>query len=554
MLPFHAAADACPSRTRGHKDFCADGEPVALYLRRLFLPIGQAGEATIIALADDSPENVSWIRAAYGECQLVYASRPNLLTEIGRRYHARLTDDSIFALSREKPALSAHRVVTPGQGAALALFSAVIALAAWRTPIAMCTAFVMAMSLVFNAGTLFRVVLSWLGGLPRAEAVALPSHDDPNLPVYSILIPLFREAKIVPDLRRALLSLDYPSDRLDIKLIVEADDEETAKACDELGELRGFEVVRVPPSLPRTKPKAVNFALRHARGDLLVIYDAEDRPEPDQLLKAVAAFRSLPRAVACLQARLTFYNQDGWLPKLFALDYFLWFNSMLPGLERLGVPMPLGGTSNHFRTAVLREIGAWDPFNVTEDADIGIRLAQLGYRTAMLDSTTFEEAPTQVGVWIKQRSRWLKGYMQTWLVHGRNAGTLIRQVGIGGFLAFQLFVGGAVLSALINPILWAIFALSYAVPFPIFGNFPGDALGYTSAVGAIGSNGLLTYLAVAGPARRGDPKLAPYGLTVAIYWMLISIAGYRGLWHLVTKPFHWEKTTHGLSDEGSNHA
>lgn len=292
--------------------------------------------------------------------------------------------------------------------------------------------------------------------------------------------------------------------------------------------------------------------MRYARGDYLVIYDAEDRPESDQLLKAIAAFRAASREIACLQARLAFHNQDRWLTKSFAIDYFTWFGSLLPGLERLNVPMPLGGTSNHFRTAVLNEIGAWDPFNVTEDADIGLRLAQLGYRTAMLDSTTWEEAPERVNIWIKQRSRWLKGYMQTWLVHSRNARSLTRQVGLGGFLAFQLFIGGAVLSALINPVLWLFFALSCVLPISIFGDFSSDTIGYASAIGAIGSNGLLTYLAVSAPARRGDARLAPYGLTVAIYWLLISVAAYRGLWHLITKPFHWEKTAHGLSNGGGN--
>ncbi|HVU21213.1 MAG TPA: glycosyltransferase, partial [Rhizomicrobium sp.] len=242
------------------------------------------------------------------------------------------------------------------------------------------------------------------------------------------------------------------------------------------------------------------------------------------------------------------------LSKSFAIDYFTWFGSLLPGLEKLRVPMPLGGTSNHFRTAVLNEIGAWDPFNVTEDADIGLRLAQLGYQTAMLNSTTWEEAPEQIGIWIKQRSRWLKGYMQTWLVHSRNAAQLVRQVGLGGFLAFQLFIGGAVVSALINPILWAIFALSCLWPVSIFTDASRETLGYISAIGALGSNGLLTYLAVSGPARRGDKSLAPYGLTVFAYWLLISFAAYRGLWHLIVKPFHWEKTTHGLARARGKHA
>ncbi len=338
---------------------------------------------------------------------------------------------------------------------------------------------------------------------------------------------------------RALGALDYPRQRLQILLIVEADDDETVAAA-RAHESAPFEVIAVPPSLPRTKPKGDELcaAFRAGRAGRRLRRGGPARA--GQLLKAVAAFRRLPRTVACLQARLVPSNtEDGWLVKVFHADFDLWFNVYLPGLERLGVPIPLGGTSNHFRAAVLRAVGAWDPFNVTEDADLGLRLAQFGHRVAMLDSATCEEAPARLGGWIRQRSRWLKGYMQTWLVHGRNARMLTRRVGLGGFLAFQLFIGGAVLSALVNPILWAVFIASIVL---------GDRdFAWPSGLGALGCNAVLTLLAVIGSPRRRDRALAPYGLMVTAYWILISIAGYRALWHLLTKPFHWEKTTHGLS-------
>ena len=274
------------------------------------------------------------------------------------------------------------------------------------------------------------------------------------------------------------------------------------------------------------------------------MYDAEDRPERDQLKKAVATFRASSRHTACLQARLNFYNADhNWLTKMFALDYALWFDTLLPGLDRIGVPMPLGGTSNHFRTAVLRDIGGWDAFNVTEDADIGIRLAQLGYRVSMLDSTTFEEAPVAIGAWLKQRSRWLKGYMQTWLVHMRDPLALVRRTGLRGFLAFQLFIGGGVVFALANPPLWIAFVAALLLHWINGASGPGALI---PGAGLLTSNVLLTYLAVLAPRRRGWDELAPYGLTVIAYWGLVSAAGYRGFWQLVTRPFFWEKTQHGV--------
>ena len=232
---------------------------------------------------------------------------------------------------------------------------------------------------------------------------------------------------------------------------------------------------------------------------------------------------------------------------MFALDYALWFDVLLPGLDRIAVPMPLGGTSNHFRTAVLRAIGGWDAFNVTEDADIGIRLSQFGYRVSMLDSTTFEEAPAQITAWLRQRSRWLKGYMQTWLVHVRRPARLARRAGWRGFFAFQLFLGGALVCALVNPLLWGAFFAAIILHWPLFPGLEDTLFLYVPAGGLVGTNLVLTWLAVIGPRRRGWNELSPYGLTVVFYWALVSLAGYRALWQLVTNPFFWEKTMHGAS-------
>jgi cellulose synthase/poly-beta-1,6-N-acetylglucosamine synthase-like glycosyltransferase len=236
---------------------------------------------------------------------------------------------------------------------------------------------------------------------------------------------------------------------------------------------------------------------------------------------------------------------------MFTLDYELWFGFLLPGLARLGVPMPLGGTSNHFRTSVLREIKGWDPFNVTEDADLGIRLAQRGYRVSTLDSTTFEEATTTYGNWIRQRSRWMKGYMQTWLVHMRNPNALMKHAGFAGFAAFQLFIGGAFFSALVNPLLWLVFLVANFVPLNVGLNEAAEPLRIFSLVGLIAGNAFFTYLMMLGALRRGWHQLVPCGITAFAYWLLISVAAYRGLWQLISKPFYWEKTVHGLSRQAT---
>jgi glycosyltransferase XagB len=447
----------------------------------------------------------------------------------------RLADEAANGLARRMPELSAHVVITKAQSAVLT--TAVIAPlgCAVLWPEAMWQMAIWLTSLAFLIGIVFRAAISGIGmrTAPQADAAAL---DD--LPVYTILVPLYREANVLAKLAEALAQLDYPPALLDIKIIVEEDDDETRAAASALAP--PFEIVCVPRGEPRTKPRACNYALNFARGAFAVIYDAEDEPEPTQLKKAVAAFRARPADVACLQARLNFFNaSENWLTKVFAIDYALWFDIMLPGLQRLGVPMPLGGTSNHFRTETLRRLGGWDAFNVTEDADLGIRIAQLGGRVEMLDSITLEEAPRHWRVWKTQRARWMKGYMQTWLVHTRRPFALIGRAGLGGFLAFHLFIGGAVAAALATPLLWALFAASMLLA--------RDQAAAISLSSLITGNVLLTALAMAAPVRRGWPDLSPYGIGMALYWTLIAVAAWRGLKELVLRPSHWDKTEHGLS-------
>jgi len=491
-----------------------------------------------VLTADLSPENRAWLSAAYPGLSLRRAEPESLRTAILDRHETALRDEAVNGLGRRLPALSARRVVTRGQAMAFALLGGLLLAAFILWPLASLQALLLLLSAALVASGLFRALLAWIGAAAPAPTPPLPRQ---GLPRYTVLVPMYREAAVLPALVEALKALDYPQGLLDIKLVLEADDDATIAAAQVCG--GGFEIVRVPPHGPRTKPKAANYALQFARGEYLVIYDAEDRPEPDQLLKAVAAFRAGPRTLACVQARLNFYNADhNWLTRMFALDYALWFDMLLPGLDRIGMPMPLGGTSNHFRTAILRDIGGWDAFNVTEDADIGIRLAQLGYRVSMIASTTYEEAPIAPGAWLRQRSRWLKGYMQTWLVHMRHPLRLLRRAGLGGFLAFQLFLGGGIVFALANPLLWAAFLGSALFGWQVwesFGHIPGASL--------LANNLLLTYLAMISPGRRGRADLAPWGLTVIAYWAMVSLAGYRALGQLVTRPFFWEKTTHGVT-------
>jgi cellulose synthase/poly-beta-1,6-N-acetylglucosamine synthase-like glycosyltransferase len=389
----------------------------------------------------------------------------------------------------------------------------VLALLAWRWPLGTLLWLNAAAILFYVTHSLYKFWLLWTSlSRPVArqftppELAVIPDHE---LPAYTILVPLYHEAMVLPRLVEHLSRLDYPPGRLDIQLLMEADDRVTQEACAGLSLPAQFHPVVVPDSQPKTKPKACNYGLYACQSDLLVIYDAEDRPEPDQLRKAVAGFRAQPERVACLQAKLNFYNQRrNLLTRWFTSEYSVWFDLFLPGLTACGWPIPLGGTSNHFRVPVLQELGGWDPYNVTEDCDLGMRLHKRGYLTAMIDSTTWEEANGNLLSWFRQRSRWVKGYLQTWLVHMRHPLQLLREFGPGAFLSFQMTIGGAVACFLLNPIYWLmtlLWFLTHAGTISAIFPAPVYALGTFCLLAA---NFVFVYVAVIGCLNRGYNDLA----------------------------------------------
>ena len=524
------------------------------YARRLTIPWARRDDRIVIATAEPGAETVLFARQRWGTAiEFVVASKFDIVWAVQTAFADVLSHRAVFELAEQDPEMSAQRVFTPAQIViGYGLITALLIGLAFA-PIATLIALNVAMSLFYLGNFTFKGLLVLVGGGRSADnddavAIAARALRDEDLPVFTVLVPMFREPKMLPVLAQALRNLDYPLGKLDIKIVLEAGDHETIEVARTLGLEGVFEVIRVPPSMPQTKPKACNFALRFARGEYLVVYDAEDRPEPDQLRKVVATFRMSPPDVACLQCRLNYYNaSENWLTRMFTLDYSLWFDQLLPGLERLNVPIPLGGTSNHFKIDVLRELHAWDPFNVTEDADLGIRLTQKGYRVAVVDSTTYEEASCHAGNWIRQRSRWIKGYMQTFLVHVRRPMHLVRTTGVLGLLGFFFFIGGTVLSGLLNPVFWLLYVvwlIAFTTGFdPVF----PQILLFLSLFNLLAGNGAFTYLTMLAPIRRGWLDLIPYSLTVFGYWILISIAAYKALWQLIRNPFYWEKTQHGVS-------
>ena len=525
-----------------------------LYARILTVPWRQRNGRIVLATADPGPDTLLRARQRWGAAvEFAVASKLDIIWTVQGSCAETLSHRSVFALAERDPEMSARQVVTPGQmvigyGLLTALFAGLA-----FAPIATLVALNIAMGIFYLGNFIFKGILIAAGGgrsSAHDHAIETKARQlrDEELPVFTVLVPMFREPVMLPQLAQSLRALDYPLGKLDIKIVLEEGDHETIDAAKNLGLEGIFEIVRVPASQPQTKPKACNYALRYARGDFLVIYDAEDKPEPDQLKKVVVAFRQSPANTACIQCRLNYYNaEENWLTRLFTLDYSLWFDMMLPGLERLKIPIPLGGTSNHFRTDVLRELRAWDPFNVTEDADLGIRMTQKGYRVGVIDATTFEEANVSQTNWIRQRSRWIKGYMQTFLVHTRRPLHLVKTIGPLGTVGFIFFIGGTMLSGLLNPIFWAIFAFWAITQTSGFDLVFPPLLLYMALFNLILGNGMFIFLMMLAPFRRRWLGLVPYGLTVIWYWVLMSIAAWKGLWQLLTNPFYWEKTHHGLS-------
>ncbi|MGI9423124.1 MAG: glycosyltransferase [Hyphomicrobiaceae bacterium] len=367
-----------------------------------------------------------------------------------------------------------------------------------------------------------------------------------ELPIYTILIPLLDEAELIPDLIDALITLDYPAIKLDVIMILEDTDEATHAAAHAAG-LPGFvRVVSVPNLQPKTKPKALNYGLRFARGDFVVVYDAEDIPEPDQLRLALDAFYNQP-TIDCLQARLNIYNgRSNWLTRQFALEYTVLFDGLLPALVRLAVPIPLGGTSNHYRMDVLRRSGGWDPFNVTEDADIAIRLQRQGFRVGMLNSTTWEQAPEDLATWLPQRTRWIKGWMQTYLAHMRQPSRLWRDLGTWRFVGFQCLFGGYLLSALLHPFVYVFLLVALVIPTqnnPIIESLQTIFTHITIFGLFVGFLTAMLFAATTALGRRW-PKLALHTFLMPPYWLLASVAAFRAAYQLFTAPYHWEKTAH----------
>jgi cellulose synthase/poly-beta-1,6-N-acetylglucosamine synthase-like glycosyltransferase len=470
-------------------------------------------------------------------------------------------DQAQSRLQTNRPHLSSHNALRPS----LLLISILIIVTLSTTLLLFPSTTILVLFILFNLAYFalnpLKILVTSTGmfrkspDIPHHQCQQLPNN---HLPTYTLLIPLKNEVAVASNLIDHLRRIQYPSDKLDIKIITEVNDTKTQQSIlDNLHQQHPghpdtviFDLIKVPLGSISTKPRSLNFAIQFATGDMCVIYDAEDRPDPYQLKKAYLTFLEHQLNTLCVQGKLNYYNpHQNLLTRFFTIEYSFWFDVLLPGLQAWRIPIPLGGTSNHFLTNNLRQIGLWDPYNITEDADLGWRLSRLGYQTAMMNSYTLEEANSRLWNWIKQRTRWQKGFLITLLVHLRTPRAMWRELGPWGTFSSIIIFTTNFFLPVINPLLWLVFLLWITSIFTNYNLLPFTIPSYLYLITTINlffGNGayLLTHLA--GVIKSKKYELLPLVPLLPLYWFLISFASYRAIWQIFFAPFKWEKTQHGL--------
>ncbi|MCC1480743.1 glycosyltransferase family 2 protein [Roseibaca sp. Y0-43] len=516
---------------------------VARALSMACLPWRNIGGVTLVACARPAEfeQHRPALEAVFGPVVLVLSSETHLHARVLqlRRNRLRLWAETCVAESESCRVLQNRRfsrVLAASIGALL-----VCALLAPRMVLLVLTAVVV---VALGISTLLKLAAAFAA----FRAARHPSPSDMparRRPIVSVMVPLYREPEVVPRLINRLSRLTWPRELTDILLVVEENDSLTRDALARLALPRWVRVIPVPDAKLKTKPRALNYAMTFARGSLIGVYDAEDAPEPDQLHRVVEAFDAGPDNLACVQGVLDFYNPNvNWLSRCFTIEYATWFRIVLPGMQRLGLAVPLGGTTLFFRRDILDALGGWDAHNVTEDADLGIRLARHGYVTHLLPTTTFEEANCHVLPWIKQRSRWLKGYAITWLVHMRQPRLLWRQLGPWRFFGVQVLFLGTLVQFLLAPLLWSFWLMLFGFGHPLLDDLPPQAFVALAFV-FLGAEATNLGLGAAALRARHHAGLWAWLPALHLYFPLAVLAVYKALWELISAPFYWDKTSHG---------
>jgi cellulose synthase/poly-beta-1,6-N-acetylglucosamine synthase-like glycosyltransferase len=523
------------------------------YFSMEVIPWRENKEAITIACSDISADVRAWAikQYPYKQINFVITSPLDILWSLQKFFEKDDNENALFGLKKKLPNMSAQKLFSQ-LGAAVFIFG-IFALAAIfvNFPQASFTSFLVLLNILFFTTISFKSFAFIISLFRQKDNIITEILPNP-LPIYTILIPLYKERGSIANLINAIDAFDYPKSKLDVKLVVETDDKETIQIIKKLAPPAYFEIIKTPYSLPRTKPKACNYALQYIRGEFVTIFDAEDIPNKYQLKTVLAKFQQGGKKMACVQARLNYYNySDSQITRWFALEYAIWFDYVMRGLEMMKLAIPLGGTSNHIRSSTLLELGGWDPFNVTEDADLGMRLKRFGYSVGAVDSVTMEEATSSIRAWILQRKRWIKGFMQTYIVHMRQPIRFIREAGFGSFLTLLFFIG-------FPPIIYLLSPLALILTLSSF-SFASNILTLPEWLYDISMMNLyysiLTHIAFALLAnyrssnnnRRMFKPMILSAITYPFYNILHVFASFGSLRELIFKPHYWEKTQHGIT-------
>ncbi|NBE08124.1 glycosyltransferase family 2 protein [Paragemmobacter ruber] len=522
----------------------------AIALRRGLLPWRERGGETIILTASPAgfQRHAAFLRALYG-ARLRPLPCPRPLIEAALLAHA--GPGLVQAAELRAPAIASCRTLdrTALTLVALLLCAALVCLIPAHP--ALIFGLFLAVTLGLCTSLTLLKIATAIAALRQLPAPG-PPLDPADLPTISLLVPLYGEAEIAPRLIRRLSALDYPRDRLDVIVLLEMTDTATCAAIAGIDLPPWMRVIAVPDGRIRTKPRALNFGLDFTRGSLIGIYDAEDAPEPDQLLKVAAAFAMGPPRLGCVQGMLDFYNpHTNWIARCFTYEYAAWFRLFLPGLVRLGLPVPLGGTTLFLRRQAVLDVGGWDAHNVTEDADLGLRLARHGWQTDILASVTLEEANCRALPWVRQRSRWTKGYLMTWLVHMRAPRRLWRDLGPRQFVAMQVLILGALLQGIATPLLWSLWLVALGMPHPVLDVLDHATLAAMAPV-MLAVHALDFILAAMAMRRAGRPVGWLWLPLLKPYALLNTFATAKAMVEAVIRPFHWDKTRHGHFDSAAS--
>ncbi|MTD15850.1 glycosyltransferase [Nakamurella sp. YIM 132087] len=544
-----------------------------------WIPIARdetTGTITVATTAPPGDRLTAKVHELLGEHEVEYrtATPGELIELVGGVFRDDLLFDVTSRLAEDQPDISARQSLMPWQKVLPFVFLGLLAVGLVVRAELVFIVLLAAANIAFAANVGFRLLATIRWPIRQARRTAwehlmikerhrrgmplkAPSfEEDESMPMYTILVPAFREANVIHKIIANLDALDYPKSRMEVLVLLEEEDLETIEAAYAANPPSYMRVIIVPRGNPQTKPRACNYGLTFARGEFVVIYDAEDKPEPDQLRRMVAEFRwdsvnTEPKSgkpLVCVQCGLNYFNaEQNVLTRMFAIEYSFWFDAMLPGLDNTGIPIPLGGTSNHFRTDMLRRLGGWDPYNVTEDADLGMRASAMGYRVGVSTSVTWEEACSQTPAWIKQRTRWIKGYMITAAVNFRHPVKFVRATGFRGLLSLVGLIAGTPLAFLLYPIMLGFTIATYVATRVVTIHLPDWLLWFGGLNMLIGAGSMIALSAGVAAIRHGW-RIAGYAIFSPIYWLLHSVASYRAAWQTLFSPHQWEKTPHGLDE------